>query len=120
MDKQKIFDQVVAHARKQGRKAYKRDGDISGCLYRAPNGDKCFIGCLIPDAVYDPSIEQHTITDIALREVQKHLECTSGIDENFLSDLQTIHDDSDVDQWEEEFETFAEDNGLVYTPKEVV
>ena len=48
---QEIFDTVVEHLRRQGHRAYKEE---YGCLYRLENGDKCAVGCLIPDHLYDP------------------------------------------------------------------
>jgi hypothetical protein len=50
MNNQEIFDYVVAHFIKQGHRAIVTGSgvDVShDCLYRAPNGDMCAIGCLI-------------------------------------------------------------------------
>ena len=51
MDAQQIFDTVVAHLNKQGHPARNVRGD---CMYLAPNGDMCAVGCLLGDAyVFD-------------------------------------------------------------------
>ena len=51
MDAQEIFDKVVAHLAKQGQRAIVTGGS---CMYLAPNGDMCAVGCLIGDAyVFD-------------------------------------------------------------------
>jgi hypothetical protein len=55
MNNQEIFDYVVAHFIKQGHRSIEPG---SGCLYRAPNGDMCAIGCLIKDEAYGPELEQ--------------------------------------------------------------
>jgi hypothetical protein len=59
-----IFDRVKAHLLAQGRPAIGRDG---GCAYRGKDGrgdTSCALGCLIPDDVYDKSIEGVTMTPI--------------------------------------------------------
>ena len=48
MDAQEILDTVVTHLAQQKRQAVRA---IDGfCLYRAPNGCMCAIGCLLNDA----------------------------------------------------------------------
>lgn len=54
MDKQAIFDRVVTHLLTQKRRSVTITGGVRTCMYRAPNGDMCAIGCLIPDDVYTP------------------------------------------------------------------
>ena len=51
---QTAFDAAYVHCMKQKVRAVSDDGD---CLYRGPNGTKCAVGCLIPDDLYDPSME---------------------------------------------------------------
>ena len=53
MDAQQMFDTVVAHLNKQGHPARNVGGD---CMYLAPNGDMCAVGCLLGDT-YDPKME---------------------------------------------------------------
>jgi len=47
---QEIFDTVAEHLLKQGKQS-KAPGD-KGCRYRGPDGTKCAVGVLIPDADY--------------------------------------------------------------------
>ena len=49
MNAQEIFDKVATHLSKQGHRAF----DDNACMYRSPNGDKCAMGCLIPDEEYN-------------------------------------------------------------------
>lgn len=53
MNPQEIFDTVVKHLREQGGPAH----DNESCAYRAPDGRKCAVGCLIPDYLYHKSME---------------------------------------------------------------
>ncbi|HEX9804592.1 MAG TPA: hypothetical protein VGA67_02835 [Candidatus Dojkabacteria bacterium] len=88
----------------------------SSCMYRNRNGDRCFIGALIPDDKYDPQIEGITmdmVVDYVYREnsdqiqskfdyphrvgVNTFLRILEDIDIQgnqfqFLSVLQEIHD----------------------------
>jgi hypothetical protein len=52
--KQQVFDQVVKHLLKQGKRAYQEG---KGCRYRTDDGLKCAVGCLLPDAAYTPDME---------------------------------------------------------------
>lgn len=116
MNKQDTFDKVVKHARTQNEKA--QDLVRKQCLYRTESGLKCFIGCLIPDNLYNKGMESKTI--IALHnhhnEVMEEIfgsELTKA-DIDFLSNLQRIHDQSEVRVWESKFKHLAETEGLVY------
>lgn len=57
MTAQQIFDKVTHHLYTQRRRAITDDGL---CLYRAPNGDKCAIGCLISDDQYEDWMDATT------------------------------------------------------------
>ena len=58
MTHQEIFNKVITHLRQQGRPAMgdRRNGE-NYCLYAAPNGDACAVGCLINPNAYHPDIE---------------------------------------------------------------
>ncbi len=43
---QAIFDRVVEHAAQMPGRSHV---DGKGCLYRGPNGNKCFVGALLTD-----------------------------------------------------------------------
>jgi hypothetical protein len=53
MTPQEIFDTVAKHLFTQG----KQSTDYVSCLYRGPEGTKCAVGILIPDAAYDADME---------------------------------------------------------------
>src|SRR5689334_7826986 len=75
------------------------DIESDRCLYRAPNGDRCAIGCLIPDKEYRPKFDkvddfgsgnQGNIMDAT--EVIERVPSLTNVDVEFLCDAQGIHD----------------------------
>ena len=56
MKAQEIFDTVATHLFRQGHQAMRIIMAIR-CLYRAPNGDMCAVGVLIPDKYYNKNFE---------------------------------------------------------------
>lgn len=63
VNKQEVFDTVVRHLGKQGERAVAYDAYDEGsrCVYRASDGKKCAVGCLIPDEMYKPEMEGGSI-----------------------------------------------------------
>lgn len=97
MNDQEIFDKVAAHLIKQGGPALNADHE---CMYRAPNGYMCAIGCLIPDSDYDPVIEGRPATAPVVLTIL--LKSHPDADEHLLTALQHIHDvepTDDSDHW---------------------
>jgi hypothetical protein len=94
MKPQEIFDKVVEHLAKQGRHSLSRNK--LHCLYRGPDGLMCAVGCLIPDEMYDPTIESQTISDIILAPSSLRTHLPSYFNGNIilLGDLQIAHDRS--------------------------
>ncbi len=88
MTPQQIYDKVCAHLAKQKHRAV----DVNGtCLYRAPNGDKCAAGCLIPDDRYLPNMERKRIAavaDITSFKLPDFIVSNIGL----IIDLQDCHD----------------------------
>ena len=100
MNMQEVYFKVRNHLLTQGRRAKIYDQ----CRYRAPNGDKCAIGCLIPDDKYDPSMEGHLIScspliQDAIGASEDHID--------FLTDLQRVHDFSNPSEWNERLQAVA-------------
>jgi len=98
MNNQEVFNIVVQHMRKQNRKSLDANGN---CVYRNDRGDKCALGILIPDALYSEGMEGQPFN--AFCNI-KAWEC----DMSLLDELQCIHDDFRVDEWESQFEAVAE------------
>ena len=132
MTEQKIFDSVLAHLRKQGKASLNAKGK---CAYRGEGGTACAVGCLIPDELYDPRIENWTVESIlglrangagaceneAYREVLARIAGHLGQENEYLlAALQEAHDHmlakSGLPAWERAMERVAGYFGLVYTP----
>lgn len=94
MDKQKIFDRVYRAIVQQGRPSLDKHSLIA---YRGDNGDKCAIGHLLPDNVYNPYMENLNVSAIMGTEdpdvegVRNYLKANVG-ERSFLQDLQNAHD----------------------------
>ena len=86
-----IFNRVRDHLLKQGRRSTNDDGF---CMYRAPNGDSCAVGCLILDEHHSILMENHTVSSLITQTALKR----SGIEEDaipMLAELQTVHDSTE-------------------------
>ncbi len=87
------------------------------CLYRGENNSKCFIGVLIPDDMYSPTLEGASVYHDIIRDIFTKINIS--IDKNmlnFLSDLQSLHDNCPSDSYHESIEesltNFAKFNKL--------
>ncbi len=92
MNEQEVFNTVVTHLFAQGRRASNPD---DGCFYRTPEGLKCAVGVLIPDALYRPDLEGTTAYGISYMIRDGVLPSIPGIEDDtisLLADLQIVHD----------------------------
>lgn len=96
MNAQEIFDKVATHLFTQGRRATDADGER--CMYRAPNGDSCAAGCLIPDEMYNSGMEGATI-DIVTEEFRLPEYFYDYGSMSLIREFQKIHDDYDQTFW---------------------
>jgi hypothetical protein len=112
---QSIFDRVADHFLAMSGPAQNHKGD---CCYRTDDGNRCFVGALIRDEDYNPSIEgmslHPAVTEDALltsdyrdRVVALRATVMASLTKDYsalpktmpedvralLSDLQTVHDD---------------------------
>lgn len=132
MTGQEIFDGVLAHLRKQAKASLNTRGK---CAYRGEGGTACAVGCLIPDELYDPRIENWGVGSIlnlrtngvGIDETEAYREVLSRIASHLgrenlalLTVLQFAHDNhlamTSVLAWEQAMERIAGSHGLVYTP----
>ena len=116
MTDQEVFDKVVLALRKQGRKSTKlnRYGHRT-CRYRGDYGRKCAAGHLIPDELYDRRMEQLGWTSVVERWPELQV---MAIPNWLVCDLQAIHDNKPVQNWESCWQELANEHGLTYTPPE--
>lgn len=83
-----IWDRVVVQ--KIGP-SYDKDTEL--CMYRGPDGNKCFAGVFIPDNLYNPEMERRKI-DLLIERIP---ELSSIFEEkNFARDLQNAHDNTPI------------------------
>lgn len=67
-----------------------KDGN-GACQYRTDDGQKCAVGCLIPDEVYSTEMEWKNVT--ALFDSMPYVAgYFHGVDRRFLADAQVMHD----------------------------
>ena len=85
MTDQEFFDRVVTHLVEQGGRA----GDRNVCMYRAPSGFTCAVGCMIPDDMYRAAMEQkHVCTLLTAYPELKPFMSNPGL----AVALQSVHD----------------------------
>lgn len=126
MNAQQIFDTVVNHLRTQKVPAYSQaDCQNTGCAYKNNRGQKCAVGCLVPENEYSEQLEMKTITQwfeckIAPPTIQKMFDEGHRF---LLARLQMIHDCgysvNNPDSWEQEFRVCARDFKLQYSESKV-
>lgn len=114
--KQEHYDAVRAHLAAQGKKAeapLSSPFDCHGCsvmtcVYLAPDGCRCAIGCLIPPALnssmLDGSVESmlrrhHDIGTALGVAYPPDTGLPAPEDVTFLRDLQRVHDSYPVEEW---------------------
>lgn len=88
MDRQAIFDRGCEGLSAQH---FRQSAVADNCKYRAPNGDKCFIGHCIPDAKYHKSLEGYQVNSMNILGVLNVSTCTDE-DKAFLQACQVAHD----------------------------
>ena len=129
LNPQQIFDTVVNGLRKQGKKSeavlteeMKKTGDFTApigktvCLYRC--GElKCGAGQLILDEFYDPSLEGKSVLSNEVKESlsKSGVGMGDGKRQNLVWLLQQVHDNREMETWEDKFKEVAQYNGLKYT-----
>lgn len=93
MTRQEMFEKASRHLFQQGKRAVT---GLNRCVYRGPNGLMCAVGCLIPDEMYNLTMEELGSIDILLsNRVVENLTLPKGINhvnESFLGALQNAHD----------------------------
>ena len=99
MTRREVFEQVKAHLLRQNRKAF--DSEAGKCRYRADDGTRCAVGCLIPDPYYSEALENNGVSSPEVREALT----LAGVPVedyetlNMLSRLQDLHDSMHESFW---------------------
>ena len=91
-----VFEFVKQHLLTQGQKS----SSSTSCYYKNPKGLSCAIGCLIENEFYNDNLEFKNGDDpIVIDAVTKSLP-NWVINKNMLLDLQVVHDEYEVEEWE--------------------
>ena len=86
---QGIYDHFVVN---KSRFAYSNEHGL--CRYRTETGAKCAVGCLIPDEMYDSSMECSNISNLFYFHARSRiLKMFNENDIQFLKTCQNWHDD---------------------------
>ena len=97
-----VFDEVARHLIAQNEKAV-----IDGyCVYHGEGGLKCAAGCLIGEDEISDEFRYKTwaeVVDEGLAPLEHH---------ELISELQSIHDNSDPETWVEDLRKMAKRRGL--------
>lgn len=113
---QKIFNRVTTHLLTQKRKAVY----CGKCVYRAPDGTSCAIGCLLSPKGYSLVIEARSISNrdnrLALFRSGYPIDVDSWGWSSFLLGLQRIHDQSTPGEWYKDLAEFALNYNLAFLP----
>lgn len=111
--KQQVFDQVAAHLLHQNAQSLKNNDPLN-CMYRGSDGLKCAAGCLIGDNEYKPEMDEpkDLVSTSWLSLVVRGLVPKTQHDQ-FISDLQDLHDHHSPTQFKKELRRTAEENGLL-------
>lgn len=98
MNAQEIFDTAAVGVIRQGRQSANAFGT---CVYRGPNGRKCAAGFLLPDEVYDPSMDcddEETGQGTGWSNLVKRFSSRLPVDlinnSDLIADLQSCHDNA--------------------------
>ena len=132
MNTQEIFDKVATHLLTQNARSHSG----GSCLYRAPNGNMCAIGCLISTGTYTAQnytdagrvvnrLEGAGIGSIRVRgSVEESIGRRLEDEElRLLMDLQCMHDSLDPEDWPARLKKFSDRYNLSneavveYTPQ---
>ena len=105
MTAQTVFNKIVRHLRKQGKKA---KASPTLCAYLAEDGSKCAVGCLISDKHYNPSIEGASLSALSHDDLPAYL----SEHWDFLMELQDIHDCFLPDNWNDMWIRLAKKHNL--------
>lgn len=115
MNTQEIFDTVARHLLTQNQDCVGEDG----ALYHGEGNLRCAIGCLIPDALYAPSIENIAVDGITgilgdkeatvpadVLRIRDHFKALIAPEEweracTLMDRLQRVHDIGEVRDWPE-------------------
>lgn len=116
MNKAEIFEKVQTHllAQKCRSAGINPQTENFICLYRGPEGLMCAAGCLIPDELYDPSMEGCNCQEGAVAKalIQAGVDMSDGTIAMMVDSLQDMHDRVPPLKWADALKEKARYYGL--------
>lgn len=112
---QELFTKSVTHLLTQGKKSQRQRIGRSDyqCLYWNPeSGDRCAVGCLIPDQAVCQDIDDLRDASILTLIQESELSFPDVHNTTLLDDLQDCHDEYAVEEWPQRLEEIAKKYGL--------
>lgn len=96
-----IRDHLTKQKAKAGVPRPEGENPPIHCLYRAPNGNTCAVGCLIPESQYSESFEGEPIDgNTNAQDLRKLLfDLYPGVDLGMLRSWQLYHDGTSYTAW---------------------
>lgn len=111
---QEVFDKSAGHLLKQMEKS-TAGVSVTACYYRGHHGMKCAVGALIIDDVYTKRFENMTVAGLMDKHNNAMQECgLNGTHIELLTDLQSIHDNSEPFAWRNHLKTLADTHNLKF------
>ncbi len=107
---QTAFEIMVNHLLNQGEKSYD-NSTLATCVYRNPDGLKCAIGAILPDELYNSTME-NKLAHALIKDYPAIGKLWENLSINLLAKMQYIHDSRNVDEWYNEFKAIADDFNL--------
>lgn len=115
MNTQEAFTTVARHLLTQKERALKDNPNNPLrplCAYRAEDGKKCAVGCLIPDELYLKDMEDFPVRRLIL-EFPSIAQLFKDVDGLLLKKLQYLHDDPiELPFWELQLRRIAKEFNL--------
>lgn len=102
---QEIFDIVAKHLLAQMERSRNREAFFSSaCAYHSSDGLKCAIGCLIPDSLYQRSLEHRRADDPVIMKAADLLPSQITL----ALQLQRLHDELSPEYWRAQLEVIGD------------
>ena len=108
--RQEMLDKVILRAKLGMKSSDGGDGFGNTCLYRTKDGNRCFVGELIPDEKYSPMIEDAPVG----RDIIDMIPGATESDIDFLQDMQTVHDNLPIREWQDGLSALADKYNLSF------
>jgi hypothetical protein len=113
MEAQQIFDTVANHLRQQNSKSLLSEvacreipAPTGSCAYRGEAGKKCSAGVLILDEEYEFSMEGRGLYSVLTKYSSSLMERLYP-HHDLIVQLQSVHDNFGVEEWEERLKLVA-------------